>query len=410
MIGALAALRRACAQAVDRIREDAWRLLQQGAAATIAWDLASHLIGRREAFFAPMAAVVALNAPLGERGGNTLRLLEGVVIGIVVGELALGTLGANSPALLIATLVAMAMTRAVGGTALSLAQAATAAILTITTGSSEVGPSRLIDALIGGGVALLFSQVLFTPRPLRLLRRAETEALAYIANALDLTARALEEGDQEPSRQALDDLRHLRDRLTELARTRRSTPEVARRSAAWRAQHAPVVEENENAGQLDLLGTSALMAVRSLIASEEDVGDSLAGPIRDLASAIRDMAQDPGDRTVRQRAADRALQAARQLRPDREDEHTETDSVRVAALYAVAVDTMVFAGADPSDAVEAIRSPEAELHVATPATSANTPRKRLRRLWNRAAAAASGSQRDANTAHATQSSESTDAS
>ena len=394
MTDASAALKRACARAADRVRTSGWTLLQQAAAATIAWALASRLIGHRQAFFAPMAAVVALNAPLGERGRNALRLLEGVVIGILVGQFALGMLGANSGALLVATLIAMATTRAVGGTALSIAQAATAAILTIAAGTPDVGPARLIDALIGGGVALVFSQVLFTPEPLRLLRRAEAEALADIASALDLTAQALEEGDQEPSRRALASMRELRDRLTDLARTRRTSPQVARNSAAWRSQHTPVVQENENAGQLDLLGSSALMAVRTLNTSELDDDDSLAGPLRGLAGAIRDMAEDPGDRAVRQHAADGALKAARHLRADGQNEDAEAEANRAVALRSVAVDTMVFAGVDPDDAAEAIRSDDADLRVVTPAKNASTPLKPLRRVWTRMVAATTHSIRE----------------
>ena len=50
--------------------------------------------------------------------------------------------------------------------------------------NGEVGTQRLVDALIGVGVALLFSQVLFSPEPLALLRRAEAAALADMAEGL----------------------------------------------------------------------------------------------------------------------------------------------------------------------------------------------------------------------------------
>ena len=129
-----------------------------------------------------MAAVVALNAPPGERGGNTLRLLQGVVIGILAGELALGIFGATSGSLFLATRAGMPVARAVVGTPL-VAQAATAAILTVVAGDEQVGSDRLIDALIGGAVPLLFTQFLFTPEPVRLLRRAETCLLTDVGTA-----------------------------------------------------------------------------------------------------------------------------------------------------------------------------------------------------------------------------------
>jgi len=379
-------LRSACSRAAGRIHADAWVLLQQALAATVAWILATHVIDHRRPFFAPMAAVVALNAPLGQRGGNALRLLQGVIIGILAGELALGTIGATSGALFLATLVSMVTSRALGGTPLTLAQAATAAILTVSTGNTHVGPERLIDALIGGGVALVFSQVLFTPEPVRLLRRAEAGALTEIANAFDLTAKAIEEDDQEQADRSIESLRNLRDRLAELGRTRDASKRVSRTSAAWRSRLEPVVQESEDAGQLDLLGASALMVVRTATATEGDEREVLAPAIRELAAVVRDLAQDPGDRAVRQRAVDGVLQAARRLRSHAGVQDAVPDSSLTAPLVAMrsaAADIMVFAGVDTGQAAQAIHRDDDDLHVHKPAPVPHLAFKRSLRLWKR---------------------------
>jgi uncharacterized membrane protein YgaE (UPF0421/DUF939 family) len=85
-----------CSRALPRLGAHAWPLLQSTAAATAAWVIAKYLVDHREPFFAPVAAVVALNASRGERGSNAVRLLVGVVVGIVAGELAVGALGAGT--------------------------------------------------------------------------------------------------------------------------------------------------------------------------------------------------------------------------------------------------------------------------------------------------------------------------
>jgi uncharacterized membrane protein YgaE (UPF0421/DUF939 family) len=54
------------------------------------------------------------------------------------------------------------------------AQTATASILTVAVAGGEAGTQRLADALIGAGVALVFSKFLFSPNPVLLVRRAET--------------------------------------------------------------------------------------------------------------------------------------------------------------------------------------------------------------------------------------------
>ena len=51
--------------------------MQGTLAATAAWVIAKHVIGNHEPFFAPIAAVVALNAPIGDRGLQVVRLPSG---------------------------------------------------------------------------------------------------------------------------------------------------------------------------------------------------------------------------------------------------------------------------------------------------------------------------------------------
>src|SRR5215211_1498927 len=86
---------RAGAGGLRRVAGNAWPLLQGTAAATAAWVIARRLGDHPDPFFAPIAAVVALNASRGERGSNALRLLVGVVVGIVAAELAIGVSGAG---------------------------------------------------------------------------------------------------------------------------------------------------------------------------------------------------------------------------------------------------------------------------------------------------------------------------
>ena len=80
----------------------------------------------------------------------------------------------------------MCIARTFSSARIVLAQAAAAAILTVVTATGRLGLDRLADALIGTGVALVFSQLLFSPEPIRLLRRAEAAALRDTADGLAL--------------------------------------------------------------------------------------------------------------------------------------------------------------------------------------------------------------------------------
>jgi uncharacterized membrane protein YgaE (UPF0421/DUF939 family) len=321
---------------------DLWPVLQQTVAGTVAWLLATHLVHHHEPFFAPIAAVVALNTQLGERGLNALRLLLGVLTGIVFGEIALYGLGNGYAALALSLFAAMTTARALDAARIVMAQAASAAILTVATGSGQRGPQRLGDALIGAGVALVFSQLLFTPRPFALLHRAEQAALIRVADGLTLTAQAVEAEDEALAEQAVSSLRDLRDRLSELARTRHASRRVVAHSPWWRGQKRRVVRESENAGVLDLLGSSALMLARTAMTAGAD-RDWLAPEVRELAQAVAALAAAPGDQTVRQRAAEHVL--AMLGRVDTVHAHQPGD-VAAAALVIVAVDVLAFTGLD----------------------------------------------------------------
>jgi hypothetical protein len=354
-------------------------VVQATAAATAAWLIATRVVDHHEPFFAPIAAVIALNAPLGERGLNALRLLVGVVAGIAAGEVALLAFGGGYGTLAVATFAAMTIARTVGTARVTIAQAAAGAILTVSVANGEAGADRLVDALIGAGVALVFSQLLFSPEPVALLRRAEAAALADMADGLELSARSLERDDRETGELALDRLRGLRDRLAELGRTRRASERVARRSAVWRSQRVPVVRERENAGHLDLLGGSCLLLARTASAAEASQRDRLAPTIRDLAAALEELASQPGDHGTRQRAADRALAVARGLR----DDHPGDGLLSAAVTFSVrmvAADIMVFAGVDADEVEVAVREGAHELDVPDPPSAPRVPFKSRRWL------------------------------
>jgi hypothetical protein len=361
----------ACARALRRFAANAWPLLQSTTAATVAWALAKWVGNHPDPFFAPMSAVVALNASRGERGLNAVRLLVGVVVGIVAGELVVGALGGGYGTLALATFAAMAGAVALGGARVMIAQAATGAILTVAAADGHAGLDRLGDALVGAGVALVFTQVLFSPEPVALLRRAEAAALADMADGLQLTARALERDDDELAERATASLRDLRDRMAELSRTRRASGRVVRHSLLWRTMRKPVVRESENAGHLDLLGGSCLLLTRTALAMSPPDRRRLASSVRELAGAIGDLARAPGDRPSRQRAADRALDLARSApgSPAR----AQPDLAAGVAIRMVATDVMVFAGVDPGQAADAVGEGGGALDVPDPPPEPRMP-------------------------------------
>jgi hypothetical protein len=114
------------------------------------------------------------------------------------------------------------------------------------------------------------------------------------------------------------------------------------------------------------------MLNRTAMEVEPSLRATLVPSMGDLTQALQDLARDPGERSARQRAADRALDVARALMT----RDAETDRPLAAANTAaqlVAGDIMVFAGISPEDVDGAVHSGARELRVPEPVPTAHLP-------------------------------------
>ena len=177
-------VRGAIRRRVRRVRGDLWGILQTTVAAGAAWFLANLL--HPQPFFAPAAAVIAMGV---SRGGRTVRAIEltvGVAVGIVVADVIVRALGANTLVLMLVVGLSMAAALLFGAGQILVNQAAISGILVVATlqpGASP-SPSRFLDALIGGAVALLVGQVLFPRDPVRAMAKAARPVVSDLAVAL----------------------------------------------------------------------------------------------------------------------------------------------------------------------------------------------------------------------------------
>jgi uncharacterized membrane protein YgaE (UPF0421/DUF939 family) len=146
-----------------------------------------------------------LTAPRGERGTKAVQLFLGVFLGIAIGEIVVALMGAGYGRLAVAAFLALSIAALIGDARVALTQAGVSAILTVISAQGDAGWQRLLDAAIGGGVALIFTQIVFSPEPVALLRRAETDVLKGIASGLTRTADALRGTDQGRCRARVDE-------------------------------------------------------------------------------------------------------------------------------------------------------------------------------------------------------------
>ncbi|MDE3721885.1 FUSC family protein [Nocardiopsis sp. N85] len=331
-------------QVRDRLSAHTWSVVQAALAAVLAWTIAGGLIQDHSPFFAPIAAVIALNASGGERGSNAIKLLTGVFIGIGAGELALVV--GTGPTLTMAagTLLAMIVAVAVNAERIVIGQAAASAILTtIFIADGSPGIDRLVDALLGAGVALVFSQLLFPARLVALLRRIEVDALTGMSGMLTGVAEALGEEGDVSSQQMVNRLGDLSGPMAELSRARESSMSTIRLSTIRWGDPQPVLDEDEIIERLILLAESCLFLCRSTAAMGAHERRELVPIVSGMADVLGILADDLSSREAREQAVEQALMTARMYGPGRPDDDQVTQATHLA-VEMVATDIMLFAG------------------------------------------------------------------
>src|SRR4051794_39038433 len=183
------------ATARRRLGPRALAIAQTGAAALGAWYLAALLLPDPQPVFACIAAVIAIGASHGEHRSRAIQLVLGVVLGLAIADAIVHLIGTGAPQLAIMVVLAMGIATALGGSEMVISEAAVSAMLLIVTGpGNDFSPNRILEAAIGGGVALAVA-LAFPPDPLLHVGRAAQRVLAELGQVLERLARALDAED-----------------------------------------------------------------------------------------------------------------------------------------------------------------------------------------------------------------------
>jgi uncharacterized membrane protein YccC len=328
-------------------------------AAGVAWQLADGLLGHRSPFFAPIAAIVSLAATRGQRARRAIELMLGVAIGIGIGELLTRAIGIGVVQLALIVALAMAAAILLGAGRQLITEAAVSATLVATVSPATQGfpPTRLLDALVGGTVALVFSQLLFPVHPVRVVHEAAETVVDELSETISDVADALDHSDLEAAERALVKARRVSNDWGRFEQALDVGREAAQYAPTRRRHRAPFVAYRDAGLPLDLLVRDvhvlARGAVRALV-----IGDPLppqmTGALRDLAQATQELTgklgDDRDDAEVRSVAL-RAAYAATELTPA--DENISL-SVLVGYTQATAADVLRALGLERSHAHERV--------------------------------------------------------
>ena len=130
------------ARATERLRQARVRIAVDGVVAVVAFLVAQVVLRQPTPIFAPIAAIACLTDSAEKRGRRAVRLLLGVVAGVMVGEGAKLVVGSGWLQVGAAVVVGMFVVSLGSINPLALLQSGIAALLVVGIGSSAAGWQR----------------------------------------------------------------------------------------------------------------------------------------------------------------------------------------------------------------------------------------------------------------------------
>jgi len=357
--------------ALLRLRARSWPILQTAGAAVAAWYLAMLLTSEPQPVFASIAAVISLGATYGQRSERAIELIGGVVLGIGIADLLVRAIGTGPAQLGLMVLLAMAAAVLLGGGPVLVTEAAVSATLLVLLDPAGTGlaPSRVLEALVGGGVALAVSALAFPLNPVLLVGRSTQAIFGGLGRTLEDVAAGLAEGDLIRSDAALQAAREIDHDLRALDEALVIGGETARFSPGRRASRGELDRYARAARHIDFAVRNTRVLARHAARYVRAGGSAPAAlleAIHDLGLAVWALAAEldhpSADTEVRVLASRAALRATETFDENRELGLGEI----VAQVRSTAIDLVRAAEAAAAIGEQSGETPTEELLIHPP--------------------------------------------
>jgi uncharacterized membrane protein YgaE (UPF0421/DUF939 family) len=333
---------------------------QASLAAGLAWFVAHTLIGTASPYFAPIAAVITLASSVGQRLRRTTELVIGVALCIGMGDALVLLIGTGPWQIGLIVLLAVLVATTLGGGTSLVVQAASSAVLVATLTPNTGQPwTRFVDALIGGGIALLVMTVVLPLNPLSVVRRAADPALQVLANGLHELSAAMRARDAEGIDRVLEQLRAA-DRLftgfqDAVAAAREN---VAFAPARWR-NRTTLAEYVDGADHVTWAARNIRVLIRrahTAVNDDEKIPDCLPESLGLLGDAVDLLRQEWAKGVEPAATRERALAAAAEAGKAYSLGVGFSGGVVVAQVRTAATDLLRATGIDHNEAPRMVRN------------------------------------------------------
>ena len=299
--------------AIERLRGVWFPIVQTAIASGLAWYIANDVLGHPQPFFAPIASAVCLSISNVLRAQRAVQMIIGVSLGIWMGALMHGLFGTGVIPIALTVLLALGVAVMIGrgfiGQGMMFVnQTVVSSILVLALYRNAVA-ERIDDALIGGGLAIVFAVLLFPANPLTVLRRARVAVFDALHDVLSRTAEVAAGRRVAAHDWPLSAMDHVHEQLGGLLQSRATARQVVRVSPRrWRLRGA-VAGADHQAVHVALLATSVLQLARVVVPAVGGCCDRLPQPVEavvvDLAEATALAESDPVAATTRVESARR---------------------------------------------------------------------------------------------------------
>ena len=353
------AFQRGAERAFARLRVAFWPVVQTAVAATLAWYVATLVLGHERPFVAAIAAVISIGAVAGQTLRRAAEWIFGITVGLAVADLIMLAIGTGPVQTGVIVGLAMSAALLMRGSVGMVTEAGVSAVLVANLDPTTYGvsPDRFLEALVGGGVALAISAV-FPSNPIARTRLATRSVLEDLATALRDAAAALIGGDLELAERALSEARRIDARVARLQEELDGGYQIARLSPPRRRHLGYLAYYATAADQLDLAVRDTRVLARAAVTLVREKGGApgpLAEAILGLALAVEALAGYPehSDRSIDDTRGF-ALGAAGEATSVLLSSNDLETSALVSQVRSTAIDLLRVAGMDSSEALEAL--------------------------------------------------------
>ncbi|MEV4692765.1 FUSC family protein [Micromonospora echinospora] len=345
---------------MHRVRTAFGLAVQAGLAAGLAYLISHRLLKNPQPVFAPISAVGTLAASVGQRFRRTVELIAGVAVGVLVGDALIYFVGTGAWQLALVVTSAILLSIFAGASVAIVIQAAATAVLIVTLSPSTENLEfpRFIDALLGGGIALLVTAILLPLNPLRVINRAARPALDLLSDQLDAAADALRGRDREAAQRALLRLRENKEELAALSEAIEGAKETSTLSPARWHRRGELTHYAEAADPIDrAMRNSGTLIRRSvtMIEDEEPIPEPMPDAVAHLAESVRLLRQEFAAGQEPEEARERSLRAVSEVGRAYAEGVGFSGSVVIAQVRTTASDLLVASGIEQEEANRLVR-------------------------------------------------------